>query len=45
MFILDGKGVVREVMVGFHDYDSVRKAVDDVLNSTSENTLRKDTPR
>jgi thiol-disulfide isomerase/thioredoxin len=45
MFILDGKGVVREVMVGFHDYDSVRKAVDDVLNSASENTLRKDTPR
>ena len=45
MFILDGNGVVREVMVGFHDYDSIRNAVDDVLDATSDNTFRKDTPR
>lgn len=45
MFILDGNGVVREVMVGFHDYDSIRNAVDDVLDSTPDNTFRKDTPQ
>ena len=45
MFILDGNGVVREVMVGFHDYDSIRNAVDDVLDATSDNTFRKDAPR
>lgn len=45
MFILDGNGVVRQVMVGFHDYDSIRNAVDDVLDAAPDNTFRKDTPR
>lgn len=45
MFILDASGVIQEVMVGFHDYDSVRNAVNDVLDATSDNTFRKDTPR
>lgn len=45
LFILDGTGVIQEVMVGFHDYDSLKTAVDAVLDATSENTFRKDTPR
>ena len=42
LFILDGTGVVRKVMVGFHDYDSLEAAVNDVLDSTSEHSIRKD---
>ena len=42
LFMLDGAGVVRKVMVGFHDYDSLRDAVNDVLSATPENTIRKD---
>ena len=45
LFILDGAGVVRKVMVGFHDYDSLRDAVNDVLAATPENTIREDDNR
>ena len=45
MFILDGEGVIRDVMVGFHDYDSIRSAMDKVLDSTSGSTSGRENAR
>ena len=45
MFILDGEGVIRDVMVGFHDYDSIRSAMDEVLDSTSGSTSGRENAR
>lgn len=45
MFILDGEGIIREVMVGLHDYDSIKSALDTVLDSTADSTAGKGTPR